>query len=282
MWYMDTKIKLRSQVNSQVVTASVEGSNARFQGPNAPTKGWFKFELNLKDPGFPTSLPVKYIQPIEIKYQDAALNPVTVQRSVTPGLSSIALEKYELWLKISVRADGPDGPAPWGPAASDVNLKLVVRCDVDTNDLFAYRYGTGNKGCVNAGYWPTVIFPASGYPYIGDNIRTGQGSGSPGAPNSNNPLHRVSTAQRTANYLASCGNAGRVAAELPPEPVPTPEIDEWQCDEYPFASTQEGGALARMKWVPRAENGNQGILLREFYVTYRVILEDPFLVYAPT
>ena len=281
--YMDTKFIIRSQVNSQIVTVKVIGSNARFQGPDAPTKGRFKFELSLKDPISPTPLRVKTIQPIEIKYEDASVGPVTVERSVSPDLATSADQKYELRLKTSVKADLPEGV--WGPPTLEKNLQLGLRCDQDKpgdDNLFRFRYGPESKGCVNAGYWPTVVFPLDSYPYIGDNVLSAQAAGSPGAPGAPGetvPLHRAVGTQVNANRNASCQNPSRVFAEIGERPLPTAEVSAWECDEYPFASAIEGGALARMKWVPAAENsGSQGTVLREFYVNYRVLANDPFLV----
>ncbi|MBT0565650.1 NucA/NucB deoxyribonuclease domain-containing protein [Williamsia sp. CHRR-6] len=59
------------------------------------------------------------------------------------------------------------------------------------------------------------------------------------------------------------------------------------CDEYPFASTVEGGASASIAWVPLAEqvrvDGDdidvaQGTLLSTFYRENRVIEGDKFFV----
>lgn len=55
------------------------------------------------------------------------------------------------------------------------------------------------------------------------------------------------------------------------------------CDEYPFASTREGGttlsAIYRgWAWVPKAEQASQGGLIIGFYKQYRVIDRDPFYV----
>ena len=38
-----------------------------------------------------------------------------------------------------------------------------------------------------------------------------------------------------------------------------------QCDEYPFATTWEGGAGASIAAVSKVDNRNQGIILNAFY-----------------
>jgi hypothetical protein len=50
------------------------------------------------------------------------------------------------------------------------------------------------------------------------------------------------------------------------------------CDEYPFASTQEGGSTSRIAWVPLAENNTQGNTLIDFYRKSRVMTGDAFYV----
>ncbi|WP_188282646.1 FG-GAP-like repeat-containing protein [Streptomyces sp. CBMA29] len=50
------------------------------------------------------------------------------------------------------------------------------------------------------------------------------------------------------------------------------------CDEYPFASTLEGGIGAKIKDVPRAENNTQGGLMSGFLSANRMVRGDQFLV----
>jgi len=49
-------------------------------------------------------------------------------------------------------------------------------------------------------------------------------------------------------------------------------------DEYPFASSQQGGAGARVMAVPRGEQSIQGGTLSRFYQNYNINHGDPFLV----
>ena len=42
---------------------------------------------------------------------------------------------------------------------------------------------------------------------------------------------------------------------------------DYQCDEYPFATTYEGGANTSIAAVPESDNGAQGVILNRFYRT---------------
>jgi Deoxyribonuclease NucA/NucB len=50
------------------------------------------------------------------------------------------------------------------------------------------------------------------------------------------------------------------------------------CDEYPFASTDEGGAGASIANVPVAEQHTQGGLMSGFYSSQRMLDGDSFHV----
>ncbi|HEY6289997.1 MAG TPA: NucA/NucB deoxyribonuclease domain-containing protein [Terriglobia bacterium] len=49
-------------------------------------------------------------------------------------------------------------------------------------------------------------------------------------------------------------------------------------DEYPFASTHEGGAGARVAGVPLNEQYIQGAVIRNFYAKFGIGEGDPFQV----
>ena len=52
------------------------------------------------------------------------------------------------------------------------------------------------------------------------------------------------------------------------------------CDEYPFASTNEGGARASRANVNLRQNQRGGALLGGFYKRQRVLTGDAFWVFA--
>jgi Deoxyribonuclease NucA/NucB len=77
-------------------------------------------------------------------------------------------------------------------------------------------------------------------------------------------LTRASGARQRANRQAACGH-WRPGSRL-------------SCDEYPFASTLQGGRGASIAGVPKVEQRRQGGALRAFYAKQRVRVGDQFLV----
>lgn len=140
---------------------------------------------------------------------------------------------------------------------------LRVRCD----RIPQFR----NTGCVNPSNYPTLTTMVY-EPHVADNIRAGQAAGQPGAPGGT-PLIRTTTAQGDINRGLAC-SAARTAA-LPPPPS---DMVRPTCDEYPFASSEQGGATATIAWVPKAENDNQGTSIGDFQRAYRVVPTDRFYV----
>jgi hypothetical protein len=112
-------------------------------------------------------------------------------------------------------------------------------------------------------------------PAISANIRRIQtnGPGHYGQPGSGHPLHRLTnTRQRAKNRRDVCG---RNVVGTPPK--------NKTCDEYPFASTTEGGTtlgtLDRgVAWVPETEQHQQGGLVIKSYREWRVLAGDAFYV----
>jgi hypothetical protein len=145
----------------------------------------------------------------------------------------------------------------------------VIRCD------HWYPTGWTSPGCVFPAYVPSVDM--SSLSTIAKNIRLVQSRGIHiGQPGSGRPLHRNTGVQEADNNRSiSC-----------PESVPRPT--GYQCDEYPFASSFEGGAAMSppnriSAWVPAVENNLQGQILQAFYRTNRLIQGSPgdaYYVYA--
>lgn len=129
----------------------------------------------------------------------------------------------------------------------------------------------GGTGCVNPEYTPRVDYSSTAYPGIAANIAADQASTGRGQINS--PLHRVTGAQIDSNRNAACSTARKNAL-----PAPNPNMIDPSCDEYPFASSAEGGATSRIAWVPKAENDNQGNLMSSFYRLNRIMVGDAFTV----
>ena len=104
------------------------------------------------------------------------------------------------------------------------------------------RYLT--QGC--GGCQKFVAIDASKMPFIARNISTAWATGKPVN------LTKANAAQNAANRKVVC---------LPSFPRP----HGGQCDEYPFASSIEGGAGAQQQEVPGRENACQGGTLRAAY-----------------
>lgn len=96
---------------------------------------------------------------------------------------------------------------------------------------------------------PTLKFDCSNMPHICDNMREAIDSGKP------QYLSR-SRSRTSKNRYAACGDAGAGAG--------------MSCDEYPYASTKQGGKGARIAYVPIKENYSQGGQLSAFYRKYGI------------
>ena len=131
----------------------------------------------------------------------------------------------------------------------------VVRCDTTVR---------ATAGCVNPEVTPT--FDMTGYPNITPNVVRYQAAGQPGAPGGV-PLTKIPGEESDANR-----------ADGPCKAFPSPRPDWEQCDEYPFASTLEGGPTALADLVPATENRSQGGNINNFYFQNRVVPGDKFFV----
>lgn len=139
-----------------------------------------------------------------------------------------------------------------------------VRCD----NMFPNSW---KPGCVFPAFTPTVDM--TGLPAIDKNISTVQGRGiHVGKPGGSHPLHRATDAQQKKNNRNQvCPKGKRPKGK--------------QCDEYPFASSYEGGTTLSAEnrgtaWVPSGENSSQGSRLSLFYRVNRVLDGDAYYVQA--
>ncbi|MFF0746704.1 NucA/NucB deoxyribonuclease domain-containing protein [Streptomyces sp. NPDC004111] len=162
------------------------------------------------------------------------------------------------------------------PGYSFSKLKLssfAFRCD----DTFYSRPNPARRTLSPGCAWTQApaILDMSGLREIAAGIRQVQARGQHyeriGSPR---PLHRQDDpVKQTDNRNAVCPRNA-----VPPAPG-------LSCDEYPFASTKEGGLrLAKedrgTRWVPASEQNQQGGKLTTFYKQYRVLVNDPFFVRA--
>lgn len=101
---------------------------------------------------------------------------------------------------------------------------------------------------LNAQPLEVVTFSRRKLPAIASHIASAQKAGKPRV------LRRTTNQQRIrSNRRAACRNF---------KPAPG-----YSCDEYPFASTYEGGAGAAIRGVPVREQHIQGAVLSTFYRT---------------
>jgi len=107
-----------------------------------------------------------------------------------------------------------------------------------------------------------VLISAEKMPFIARNISLAWTGGKPAE------LTRDKRENRRGKYGATCG-AGNFTINYP---------GVGSCDEYPFASTMEGGAGARTEEVPIREQDCQGGTLSTSYRYQNIAVGDKFLV----
>ncbi len=109
-------------------------------------------------------------------------------------------------------------------------------------DCDSFTQGMGNtQGCVHHAFRPRYNLSLALYPNIGWGILDAIFNyGKPGRIS-----RLVNSAAIDANRTAACAGFVKINAAD-------------SCDEYPFASTYQGGAGAHQQHVPLTENTNQG------------------------
>ncbi|WP_145735788.1 NucA/NucB deoxyribonuclease domain-containing protein [Saccharopolyspora dendranthemae] len=149
------------------------------------------------------------------------------------------------------------GSAPSEPA---VYASEPVRCDTATPNAAA--------GCVLSRFTPTLTYTHARNGELAAHVADAQASGLPGSP-LHSPLTRQTDPELiTKNRAVAC-----------PSSRPRPPGDE--CDEYPFASTNQGAFLGEgysRRMILKEDNRQGGTELAVFYLDNRVINFDPFNV----
>jgi hypothetical protein len=132
------------------------------------------------------------------------------------------------------------------------NTTVGVRCDSEQG----YKYPAG---CANPRYTPTYVLSSAKYPAIAkfDKAEIAKHP-------SWSTLTRVSPEQTRMNRRAACRGFH------PPPP--------YSCDEFPYASTAQGGKGAAVKKVLLSENTSQGNNLGAFYNANRLFYGEKFHV----
>ncbi|WP_181810911.1 NucA/NucB deoxyribonuclease domain-containing protein [Streptomyces ipomoeae] len=91
-----------------------------------------------------------------------------------------------------------------------------------------------------------------------------------GHPGASTPLHRITNEKTiSANRKAMCGK------------VHNPDPKKYDCDEYPFAASKEGGNPARgsARIISAGDNRSAGARLGGFYKNQRVLNGDAYYVH---
>jgi len=209
--------------------------------------------IALADGCGPTCTPVGNNFPVGAALRSGLHGTLTFRDSVGAGHVQSLRNNYT-WLA---------NKAGFPPASDSYSTPLFYRCDDNIRNFPA--------GCVFPKATPVLTSMLS-LTNIAANIRRIQsGGGHYGRIGSGHPLHRITdAAQQRRNNAFLC-------------PRSRPRPPGKQCDEYPFASTSEGGnnvpADSRgWAWVPAAEQQSQGGRISAFYNANRVLNGDAFWV----
>lgn len=164
------------------------------------------------------------------------------------------------------------------PASVQISQAGTVRCDTilpadaDPNDPdLIHSDDTTDPpppGCVVPQGVPILHYSAAaGSPVqeVAQHIADAQAAGQPGAPG-------TPALQRLMSKAAADKNRGIVC------PPSFPRGTGQQCDEYPFASTYQGGTGADPRALDATQNRSAGGTLSQFYRKSRLLDTDPFYV----
>lgn len=124
----------------------------------------------------------------------------------------------------------------------------------------AMSSGLGRLGVAAGSDIPTIAFSRARTPGIADNIEAAIADGHPSV------LNRLE-----AQDLIRANRRDALRGQ------PSPALNH-SLDEYPFASSIQGGAGSRVSAVPVTEQNIQGGLLSSFYQTNNIRAGDPFRV----
>lgn len=152
--------------------------------------------------------------------------------------------------------------------------------------------GGRRAGCVFPAHAPidglNGVSSMASIPFANVNMKQGQAGphhfGKPGGA----PLHRITNEKTIDDHRkAACGKFpkppnGQYGWVVIPAPPGKTNATTPSCDEYPFASSDEGGnkypADQKLKWVPKGSNDAQGRALNTFYGQNRILDMDPYFI----
>lgn len=187
---------------------------------------------------------------------------------------------YKLSWRVSVTATLPPAPV----------IQPFIRALPTAGFTCDAMIGVGQPGCVFRGVTPIVIYSMTKTPALTAHIQAATASGLPGKVGTKTLLTRATDATTSANRAVAC----------PPSGLPTRPAGK-TCDEYPFASSNQGGAggtrVARSFpgcgmndpnrtgstgfsrcYVPEFQQNSQGGTMSSFYQNQRVQYQDAYQV----
>jgi hypothetical protein len=194
--------------------------------------------------------------------------------SLAKGTMKLVAESHSF---LAVKAGYSPGRLSWGFERT--------RCD--------NMIGGRRAGCVFPAHAPidglNGVSSMASIPFVNVNMKQGQAGphhfGVPGGA----PLHRITDQTKIDdNRKAACGKFpkppnGQYGWTVIPAPPGKTNSTTPTCDEYPFASSAEGGnkypADQKLKWVPKGSNDAQGRALNTFYGQNRILDGDPYFIY---
>ncbi|WP_197289844.1 NucA/NucB deoxyribonuclease domain-containing protein [Saccharothrix sp. NRRL B-16348] len=179
----------------------------------------------------------------------------TMTSAVVPGTTGQVVAEQSRWTIVF----GQMGSIPSPPVTF---TSEAVRCDTSTPNATA--------GCALSRHTPTLHYTTAANGELATHIRDAQAAGLPGSPTSGRPLTRQTNAALiNRNRSIAC-----------PSSLPRPPGH--QCDEYPFASTNQGaylsGGLYSARMIDENDNEQGGRELNAFYRDNRIVNSDPFHV----
>ncbi len=196
--------------------------------------------------------PLNLSHPGELnRYGYAASNPVN--RRDPAGLTSIAVDYPVLTINISVRTQAV--LAAVGAAVACAYTNVTSYMMAINHDKVGLIFLEILMPTPSPCHLPIMLYPRPVTPTVGAHMQAAQDAGY--------PMLLTRLTDRSAirrNRYAACRNVAP------------------SCDEYPFASTYQGGAGASTATVPLWENRVQGGYIGAFYVRARLRDGDPFAV----
>jgi hypothetical protein len=149
----------------------------------------------------------------------------------------------------------PVGPAqPGGPPLPRVVPSGLIRCE----NMSGVATPHTGEACIFSGFTPEIVFSRND-PLV--NVVAWHMYDAIHAYDHPNALRRDSSRREANRIAAGCTRNGQWQPKKP----------NWNCDEYPFAATVQGGAGASIRGVPESQNSRQGGKLSYFFVNHHVL-----------